>query len=79
MKKLFELFSLSLVLISFTVINTSCNKEEPITPKPKGEIPVVSQFVYDGMSLYYLWAEDMINKKPTINDVVVLSLGRRYD
>lgn len=66
MKKLFELFSLSLVLISFTALNTSCNKEE--LPKPKGEIPVVSQFVYDGMSLYYLWAEDMINKKPTIND-----------
>jgi hypothetical protein len=32
-------------------------------------INTVSQFVYDGMSTYYLWADYMINKKPTILDV----------
>ena len=29
----------------------------------------VSQFVYDGLSLYYLWADNMTNKKPTLKDV----------
>ncbi len=28
----------------------------------------VSQFVYDGMSNYYLWADDVKNKKPTTAD-----------
>lgn len=32
-------------------------------------INTVSQFVYDGMSTYYRWADYMINKKPTILDV----------
>ena len=26
---------------------------------------IVSQFVYDGMSVYYLWADQVVNKKPT--------------
>jgi len=29
----------------------------------------VSTFVYDGMSAYYLWSNEMVNKKPTIKDV----------
>ena len=38
-----------------------------------GEIPdqdlnVVTQFVYDGMSLFYLWSNEIISKKPTVND-----------
>ncbi|MDD2326850.1 MAG: S41 family peptidase [bacterium] len=33
------------------------------------KIHAVSQFVYDGMSSYYLWADYMTNKKPTIRDV----------
>ncbi|HBC38218.1 MAG TPA: hypothetical protein DC016_04965, partial [Porphyromonadaceae bacterium] len=33
------------------------------------EINIVSQFVYDGMSLYYFWADEVKNKKPTVADV----------
>ncbi len=33
------------------------------------KINTVSQFVYDGLSTYYLWADYMTNKKPTIRDV----------
>lgn len=29
----------------------------------------VSKFVYDGMSSYYLWSNEMVNKKPTVKDV----------
>jgi len=28
----------------------------------------VSQFVYDGMSSYYYWADDMVKKKPRLTD-----------
>ncbi len=28
----------------------------------------VSQFVYDGMSLFYYWADNMLNKKPKLTD-----------
>lgn len=30
------------------------------------EVNMVSQFVYDGMSNYYLWADDVKSKKPTV-------------
>lgn len=33
------------------------------------KVNTVSQFVYDGMSLYYLWADNMTSKKPTVKDV----------
>lgn len=33
------------------------------------KINIVSQFVYDGMSLYYFWADEMKNKTPKITDV----------
>ncbi len=33
------------------------------------EVSVVSQFVYDGMSTYYFWADDVVGKKPGITDV----------
>ena len=68
MKKLISLFSLALIFVSFTVLNTSCKKEEPIVPEPNDKIPVVSQFVYDGMSAYYLWNNEMTGKKPTVTD-----------
>lgn len=32
------------------------------------DVNVVSQFVYDGMSNYYLWADEVKNKKPTVAD-----------
>lgn len=66
MKKLSVLFS-ALFLLSSLI--TSCKKDEPIiTPEPKEEISTVSQFVYDGMSAFYLWSEEVISKKPTSAD-----------
>lgn len=41
--------------------------EVPVNEDKNG-INTVSQFVYDGMSLYYLWSNEIINKKPTVND-----------
>lgn len=53
------------VLWLLVIINTSC--EEKVSPINQ-DISVVSQFVYDGMSAYYYWNEEMINKKPSVND-----------
>lgn len=33
------------------------------------EVNTVSQFVYDGMSTYYFWANDVVNKQPKLTDV----------
>lgn len=66
MKKnwVFILFILCATLIS------SCKKDTPIdTPKkdtPK--INTVTQFVYDGLSLYYYWADEVAAQKPTAAD-----------
>ncbi|MGC4232049.1 MAG: S41 family peptidase [Niabella sp.] len=48
------------------VVLTACPKKDHIDePKPDNTSAVVSEFVYDGMSTYYLWADLMVNKKPT--------------
>ena len=48
------------------VVLTACPKKDHIDePKPDNTSAVVSQFVYDGMSTYYLWADLMTNKRPT--------------
>lgn len=71
MKKI--LFFLSCALFAYCIIG--CNDKddptpEPPKPEPKPEpvINTVSQFVYDGLATYYLWAENMEDKKPTVND-----------
>ncbi len=69
MKK-YLLFVLQVV---FALSIVSCNdKDDPTPPdpkpKPKPEKPKinpVSQFAYDGMSVYYKWADQMKDKKPT--------------
>ncbi|WP_298647904.1 S41 family peptidase [uncultured Proteiniphilum sp.] len=33
------------------------------------DVNIVSQFVYDGMSLYYYWADNVTNKQPKLTDV----------
>jgi len=57
-----------LFLLLFTFI--SCRKSNP--PKneepPSQKVPIVSQFVYDGLSAYYLWANEMKNKTPKTTD-----------
>ncbi len=71
MKKLLSILSVTAFTLSLLLLGVSCKKDEPITPTPpskKDEVPIVSQFVYDGMSLFYLWNKEMINKKPTKDD-----------
>ncbi|MDD4846465.1 MAG: S41 family peptidase, partial [Petrimonas sp.] len=63
MKKLVALFSIALILVSFTVLNTSCKKEEPITPKPENPNEYVNNWIYERMTTYYYW-NDKIPAKP---------------
>lgn len=60
MKKYLPLYYiLFIVLISLV----GCEKSEPM-PTPS-EVNIVSQFIYDGMSSFYLWEYEMVDKKPT--------------
>lgn len=61
MKKTYLLLTL-IATISVALL-TSCETHEI-----QGEVNRVSQFVYDGMSAYYYWADDMVNKKPELTD-----------
>jgi C-terminal processing protease CtpA/Prc len=63
MKNLSLFLSLAIMLCSLS----SCEKENP-PRKPGAAAPIVSQFVYDGLSAYYYWNEEMAAKKPTAND-----------
>ncbi|MGE9312356.1 S41 family peptidase [Niabella sp. CJ426] len=59
MKKTFPLLALLLVIL------TACpSKKDDVLDN---KVPVVSQFVYDGLSQYYLWSAEMTNKKPDAN------------
>lgn len=63
----------SLLLITFALffVATSCSDKNdlPGPSKPDNkDIAIVSQFVYDGLSSYYLWSDEMTSKKPTVND-----------
>lgn len=69
MKKLISFFSITAVILSLSILGTSCKKDEPVTPTPSEKVPIVSQFVYDGMSELYLWADRMKDKQPTISDI----------
>ena len=58
------------IFLALTIIFTailSCEKSDPINGKKNG-INTVTQFVYDGMSAFYLWDYEISNKKPTKND-----------
>ena len=50
------------------VKNASQSGKAEIGDLPAQEINLVSQFVYDRMSMYYLWSNELVNKKPTISD-----------
>ena len=67
MKKI-NLFTLLIGAILFFAISCRDKNEPPTPPKPIENIPIVSQFVYDGISAYYLWSNEMVNKKPTVKD-----------
>ena len=63
MKKLIRAAGLLLGIV-LTIFVSSCNKDEFDGSKDT----IVSQFVYDGMSTYYLWADEITAKEPTEND-----------
>lgn len=65
MKKLSVL--LTIITLLFSLLTISCEKDKPIDPKSQALL--VSQFVYDGMSNFYLWADEVTNKKPKATDV----------
>lgn len=54
---------LSILFFGFIFAFSACKKDEPKTVNP------VTQFVYDGLSTYYLWADEMKSKEPTAGDV----------
>lgn len=59
------IYTLTFILV--VIANVACEKDTPEIDKPndKKKIDIVSQFIYDGMSSFYLWAEDVVDKKPT--------------
>lgn len=64
MKKYFtHLFLAMALLLTFS----TCSEDEPLEEQPElNENPlIVSQFVYRGMSLSYLWAKYIVGKKPS--------------
>ncbi|HBG40504.1 MAG TPA: hypothetical protein DDW85_03690 [Porphyromonadaceae bacterium] len=62
MKKIFAF------LLGFTVLfSVSCEKKETDLPIYE-ETSAINQFIYDGMSTVYLWADEMKDKKPTSAD-----------
>lgn len=62
-----KILLLGLIAVLFSFILTSCEKDSPVDTS-NDTINPVSQFVYDGMSTYYLWANEVVNKKPTVAD-----------
>lgn len=65
---------IAVIILAITAI--SCESDPIFTsrdrnnPQDDGTVSIntVSQFVYDGMSSFYLWADSMKNKKPTTTD-----------
>lgn len=56
----FILFVTTITIAVFSL--QSCKSNDP------DQSSVVKQFIYDGMTLYYLWADEVENKKPTSSD-----------
>jgi C-terminal processing protease CtpA/Prc len=65
MKKILVPFSITSLLLFVVLFVTSCEKkDEPVADT----VNAVSQFVYDGMSVLYLWNDEVNGRKPTAND-----------
>ena len=67
MKRYIPVYYLLLIALISLV---GCEKSN-LKPKPDvdNDLLVVSQFVYDGMSAYYLWDNEVVDKKPTEQDI----------
>lgn len=68
MKKFIYTFNLIFLLTLVSSCGGDNNDPVPPKPKPTEKINPVSQFVYDGLSLYYYWNHTLTNKKPKAND-----------
>ena len=68
MRKLSVLFLSG--ILGMLVLFSSCKGNDNDIDDPTKTVNVVSQFVYDGMSLYYLWSSEMENKEPVIADSI---------
>ncbi|MDR1517150.1 MAG: hypothetical protein LBS52_03470 [Dysgonamonadaceae bacterium] len=69
MKKITLLLFSTIFLIFATL--PSCEDDNPGGGgggSKNDEVNLVSQFVYDGMSSYYLWNKEILSKKPTAKD-----------
>lgn len=64
MKKLSFQYSIYFFIVILSFSSCKDNNDSSKT------VNVVSQFVYDGLSTYYLWANDMISQKPSISDSI---------
>ena len=47
--------SVFITFLALLAVLTSCKTKDPASD----EVNIVSQFVYDGLSTYYLWADEM--------------------
>ena len=63
-----KILFLGVIAALFSFILTSCEKDSQTDTKTDEIINPVTQFVYDGMSTYYLWANEVVSKKPTAAD-----------
>ena len=57
-------------IVSVAVLFSSCKGNDNDIDDPTKTVNVVSQFVYDGMSLYYLWSSEMEKKQPRTSDSI---------
>lgn len=51
-------------ILSSILIWISCEKDDAPKRTLSNNYPVVSEFIYDGMSTYYLWSNEMLDKRP---------------
>ena len=67
MRSLHQFIWIFAIAVLFSI---SCRSDDPTPPNNNGEEKplLVSQFVYDGMSLFYLWNEQMLGREPTATD-----------
>lgn len=56
-----------LTLLTLGVMASSCKKDTPEVNNTS-KINTVTRFVYDGLSTYYFWADEVAAKKPTTAD-----------
>jgi C-terminal processing protease CtpA/Prc len=54
------------ILAIAALFNVSCQRDE--SASLRGRAPLVSQFIYQGLTLYYLWDDQTVGREPTAAD-----------